>query len=167
MHRLLALALMLIALPACGEIGTSSHRLVGVTFEDAAFEDGFEMAFITAEAVEVRIFERTKVAQCAWIDRSAEAEARGDNTTFTMIGRTPYEAGNPMSTGDGAAYRIEVSCPRPLGMGELRFELAIAEDLSAATRLQQVDDISVELFGSSIGGYDVGRTLTLVGPQRG
>jgi len=96
------------------------------------------------------------------VDRTAEADARGENTTFQVIDAGPYSAPELQSTGEPAAFRIEVSCPQPMGSGSLRFELAFAQDLNTATRLQAIDNIGAQLFATGTGAYDVGRVLTRV-----
>lgn len=163
-RSVLVASLVLIGVAACGQGGLGQHRLVGTVYEDRSFEKGFEMAFITSETVEVRMYQRTKVATCSWIDRTAEAEARGENTTFRLTttgGR--FASNEAVPTAEPAAYRIEVSCPLPFGSGATRFELAFAKDLNTATRLQLIAEISAPLFGSSSGDFDVGRALSRVG----
>lgn len=165
-RSVLVSALVLIGVAACGQGGIGQHRLVGTVYEDLSVERGLEMAFVDGETVEMRFEQRSRVTTCNWVDKTEEAKSRGENVAYIKTpiryvenagntggywDTTRREGGEPQRTDEPASFRIEVSCPLPLGSGMKRFEVAFAKDLETATRVTTPFD-----FGGIGGSFSDG-----------
>lgn len=169
-RSVLVSALVLIGVAACGQGGIGQHRLVGTVYEDRSVERGLEMAFVDGETVEMRFEQRSRVTTCSWVDKTEEAKSRGENVAYITtpvryrdVGEywnttTIREGGEPQRTDEPASFRIEVSCPLPLGSGMKRFEVAFAKDLETATRVTTPFDFGGIGGSFSDGGEGVGFT---------